>query len=90
MKTIYLLKVRPSVKIPTGGLRLDVGDERTFFFPSLEERQKALDWCRANDWPVSTNIEHLLTGDRAVTEIKQDIQFICDYFHHVVPELKEA
>lgn len=89
MKTIYTLTVRPSTRIPVGTLHLNVGGERTYYFSKLSERQKVLDWAREQGWPVSFNIDHLMSADEVVEEIKRDISRTCDHFHHPVPSLPE-
>lgn len=86
MKTVYTLTVRPSVKIPAGNLRLDVGGERTFLFRTIEDRQLVLDWVRAKDWPHSTSIDHIMDNQEARTEILADIKRTCEYFHHPLPK----
>lgn len=86
MKTIYTLIVRPSTRIPAGNLFLNVGGERTFYFSKLSERQKALDWIRAQGWPVITgSIESLMTGEEAIEDIKRDIERTCKHFDYPVP-----
>ena len=90
MKTVYTLTVRPNIKIPTGTLNLDVGNERTFIFATITERQKILEWVRAQGWVHSTNIEHIMTADEVRKELTRSIEQTCEHFHHPVPTLAEG
>jgi hypothetical protein len=88
MKTVYTLTVRANVNIPTGTLNLDVGNERTFIFANITERQKILEWVRAQGWVHSTNIENIMTADEVRKEITRSIEQTCEHFHHPVPQLE--
>lgn len=90
MKTVYTLTVRANVKIPTGTLNLDVGTERTYIFANITERQKILDWVRAQGWAYSTNIEHIMTADEVRKEITRSIEQTCERFNHPVPTFVEG
>ena len=91
MKTVYTLTIRASVEMPVGGLKIDAGDERTFLFASLEERQKVLDWARKNGFSHSTSIDHIMTAKEVQGEILTSIERTCEYFYHPVPShLKKA
>jgi len=90
MKTVYTLTVRANVKIPTGTLNLDVGTERTYIFANITERQKILEWVRAQGWVHSTNIEHIMTADEVRKEITRSIEQTCERFHHPVPTFAEG
>ncbi len=92
MKTVYTLTVRANVKIPCGNLNinLDVGDERTFIFATITERQKILEWVRAQGWDHSTNIEHIMTADEVRKELTRSIEQTCERFRHPVPTLAEG
>jgi tRNA A58 N-methylase Trm61 len=85
MKTVYTLTVRANVKIPTGTLNLDVGTERTYIFATITERQKILEWVRAQGWVHSTNIEHIMTVDEVRNEIINSIEQTCEHFNYPVP-----
>jgi tRNA A58 N-methylase Trm61 len=90
MKTVYTLTVRANVKIPTGTLNLDVGTERTYIFANITERQKILEWVRAQGWVHSTNIEHIMTADEVRKELTRSIEQTCERFHHPVPTFVEG
>lgn len=83
--TLYTLTVEPRVRIPAGNLFLSVGGQRTFYFFSLDERQKVLDWVREKGWVHSTGVDHVMSSDEARKEILADIERTCDHFHHPVP-----
>lgn len=87
MKTLYTLTFRPSVKIPTGTITLDVGREQTFTFSSVEERQKTREWVVKQGWPHSTNIDHIMTDEEVRREVLEGIEKTCDHFGIVVPKL---
>ena len=90
MKTVYTLTVRPNIKIPVGTRNLNVGNERTFIFANITERQKILEWVRAQGWVHSTNIEHIMTADEVRKELTRSIEQTCERFHHPVPTLVEG
>ena len=90
MKTVYTLTVRANVKIPCGTLNLDIGDKRTFIFANITERQKILDWARAQGWDHSTNIENIMTADEVRKELTRSIEQTCERFRHPVPTIVEA
>lgn len=88
-KTLYTLTFRPSVKIPTGTITLDVGKEQTFIFSSFAERQKTLEWVAAQGWPHSTSIDQIMTDEEARREVIEVIENTCDYFGCALPKLVE-
>jgi hypothetical protein len=90
MQTIYTLTIRPSVQIPVGGLRLDVGNERTYLFRSLKERQAVIDWAKANGWECESSIDHLMAAKEVKAEIAQNVARCCEPFYFRAPELVDA
>ena len=86
MNAIYTLTVRQSVNVPSGTSHLDIGHERTFYFPTIEERQEVIDWARKMRWRYSTNIEFVTDAASVMEEIRKNVRSTCDQFGVPVPE----
>ena len=90
MQRIYTLTFRPSVIIPTGNLRLNVGGECKYLFRTFEERQAIICWAHANGWESSFGIDHLMNPNEVKETVAQNLALSCEPFHHPVPSLVDA
>lgn len=90
MKTLYTLTVETKVRVPAGTLHMAITHKHTFLFATASERQKTLEWVRAQGWEHSFNIDHVMTDADARAEITKQIEGTCAHFHHPVPTFVEG